>query len=139
MPLILNTEAQTRRPAIVTWDPNDWKQFDEASDQVSDLLAQGYKYDRKPTIEAGEARLIPPARTPYMGVMRILDKTGDKRVTWDRREAAQVGDAKTMFDNLIASGHTAFATRSDGSKGARIEEFDSVLEEIIMVPKTVAG
>jgi hypothetical protein len=139
MPLVLNTEAQTRRPIIVTWDPSNMAQFDEASGQVSDLLSQGYKYDRKPVATDGEARLIPPARDPFKGCFRILCADGDKRVTWDRREAAQVDDARTMFNDLIASGHTAFATRSDGTKGSRIEEFDSVLEEIIMVPKTVAG
>ena len=138
MPLVLNTQAETRRPVIVTWDPSNRVQYDEARGQLAELLAQGYNYEQLSSTD-GEARLIPPARDPFKGCFRILCEDGDKRVTWDRREAAQVGDAKKMFDDLIASGHTAFATRSDGSKGARIEEFDSVLEEIIMVPKTVAG
>jgi Tfp pilus assembly protein PilX len=81
-----------------------------------------------------------------MGMLRIMSKRGDDRVTWDQRRVA-VGDraaeaavreAERIFADQRARGATAFRIDS-GKAPTRIETFDATAEQIVMVPRVIGG
>ncbi len=81
-----------------------------------------------------------------MGMLRIMSKRGDDRVTWDQRRVA-VGDrdaesavreAERIFAEQRARGATAFRVDS-GKAPTRIETFDPTAEQIVMVPRVIGG
>ena len=62
-------------------------------------------------------------------------KDGDKRVIWDKRDMAQIQDAKKMFNELVAKGLAPYSVGVDGKASAQvISEFDPLAEEIIFLP-----
>jgi len=74
-----------------------------------------------------------------MGEIRLLDKTGDLKVMWDKNNVDEVNAAKEQFNNLIDKGYTAFSVEKDGGKGKKVTEFDKSMEKIIMVPIVRGG
>ena len=81
-----------------------------------------------------------------MGLLRVLSKRGDERVTWDVPDVA-VGDpealaavceAERIFNEARAHGATAFKIASD-CPIERMERFDQAAEQIVMVPRVVGG
>lgn len=81
-----------------------------------------------------------------MGMLRVLSRRGDDRVTWDVRlletgdaeAAAAVREAERIFTVQRAKGATAFKVET-GQAPARIEQFDQTAEQIVMVPRVVGG
>ncbi len=75
-----------------------------------------------------------------MGVMRVIDRTGDSRVAWKSGDAASVDRAQAIFDRLLAGRQLAFARPAAGPASAaeRIWAFDPSAEEILWV-RPVAG
>lgn len=81
-----------------------------------------------------------------MGMLRVMSKRGDDKVTWDTKGVA-VGDpealaavreAEAIFAAQRARGATAFKVEP-GEAPVRIEKFDQTAEQIIMVPRVVGG
>lgn len=70
------------------------------------------------------------------GVFRIMTpKDGDKRVVWDRRDFAQILEAKSMFDDCVVKGLMPYRVGLNGKASAEImTEFDAHAEEIIFLP-----
>jgi hypothetical protein len=149
MPLMLNT-PETARPKRIVWDPKSTTDAYEAGLKTGELLKQGWT----PTTSLGDSEalgemvMVPPQKDANMGVMRVLDESGDSRIVWDRRDKNQVKEAFAKFKDFIVKGYRAYVVRSDGSKGSRLDEFDPLLEEImvgkrpeeiVMVPATVPG
>jgi hypothetical protein len=81
-----------------------------------------------------------------MGMLRVMSKRGDDKVTWDSRgvvvgdpEAlAAVREAEAIFAAQRARGATAFKVET-GKTPVRIDQFDQTAEQIIMVPRVVGG
>lgn len=76
------------------------------------------------------------------GAFRIMTpKDGDKRVVWDKRDFAQIIEAKAMFDECVAQGLVPYLVGLDGRATAEVmTEFDPHAEEIIFLPiAMVAG
>lgn len=81
-----------------------------------------------------------------MGMLRIMSKRGDDRVTWDSRRVAigdpeaeaAVREAERIFNDSRARGATAFKVDADKTT-TRIEEFDRTAEQIVIVPRVVGG
>ena len=73
------------------------------------------------------------------GMLCVLDKTGDTKTVWDRRNEAEVAAAKAQFEALKGQGYLAFSVAKDGSKGEQIHEFDPDAEKIILSPPLVGG
>lgn len=132
MPLIMGG-VSTARPQLVSWDPDAAPQCRDATVRIDQLLAEGFVLD---FARRGEARLLPPGRSPHQILFRILTDNGDDRLVWDRRVASEVEDAAQRFRDLLARGYRAFCAKANGLKGHAIELFDPSLEEIIMVPAT---
>lgn len=150
MPLLLNTLG-SERPKRIVWDPQNAKEVHEAGLQTRRLLSEGWTSGDTTVHQAeteGEVVLYPPQQKMYLGIMRVLDESGDRRIVWDRRDARQVKEAFQKFKEFRSQGYRAYTVRSDGSRGSKLEEFDSLLEEILigkqkvdllLVPPTIPG
>lgn len=75
-----------------------------------------------------------------MGVMRVIDRTGDSRVAWKVGDATSVDRAREIFDRLLGERQLAFArsARAPATTAERIWSFEPAAEEIIWV-RPVAG
>jgi hypothetical protein len=72
--------------------------------------------------------------------MHVLDHTGHTKISWDPSIPSEVAVARATFEALTKDNkHRAFTTDDDGGKGRRINEFDSSLEELVMVPHVGGG
>jgi hypothetical protein len=83
-------------------------------------------------------RIMEDGEKPQKGhhVFRVMTaKDGDKRVIWDCRDLAQINDAKTMFDELVAQGLVPYKVGTDGRATSEVmDEFDPAAEEVIFLP-----
>jgi hypothetical protein len=76
-----------------------------------------------------------------MGIMRIVDETGDTTLTWSREDEASVVAAAEMFTRMAARKHLPFA-RSAGAPASEAElvrHFDPDVEEIVWVRPVQGG
>ncbi|HEY7349409.1 MAG TPA: hypothetical protein VH599_13930 [Ktedonobacterales bacterium] len=81
-----------------------------------------------------------------MGMLRVMSRRGDDRVTWDLQKAevsdpealAAIREAERIFTDERARGATAFKVEA-GKPVERIEQFDQTAEQIVMVPRVVGG
>lgn len=70
------------------------------------------------------------------GCFRIMTpKDGDKRVVWDSRDFAQIHEAKSMFDELVAQGLVPYRVGVGGQPSSEVMvEFDPYAEEVVFLP-----
>lgn len=81
-----------------------------------------------------------------MGMLRIMSRRGDDRVTWDGQKIsagdpdalAAVREAERIFAQERAKGATAFRI-SPGKPAERIDQFDKTAEQIVLVPRVIGG
>lgn len=81
-----------------------------------------------------------------MGMLRVMSRRGDDRITWDGQKArsgdaeatAAVREAERIFAQERAKGATAFRVET-GKPLQRIDQFDATAEQIVMVPRVVGG
>lgn len=135
MPLCLNAclnadPTMDLRKRIV-WDPSKTEDVLEAQHRIDVLRGQGFTVIEGPFLP-GEMVLEPPKRSEDLMVLRILDDSGDTRIVWNRKSEEQIKEARQKFEEHIQRGYRAYVCRSDGSKGRRIDYFDSLLEEIVL-------
>lgn len=74
-----------------------------------------------------------------VGVMVILDRTGDTKHIWDRNNATEVEAMREVFDTMTEKGMVAWSVTRKGNKDQRITEFDPTAEKIIFAPALVGG
>ncbi len=136
MPLSLDVPSD--QPEVVSWEPTPEGEK-EALDRIDWLKSQGYSF-KELNRKEGYAKMLPPSLPENMGLMRVISENGDDRIIWDRGSADEVRDAAKKVQELKAKGHTAYYAKTDGGKGAEMEEFDPFSEEaIILVPKRRPG
>lgn len=136
--------VETDRGQTVLWNPGSPQEIIDATDRINKLRNDGFNLV---SMTKGEARLVPPELGPTQSVMRILSQNGDDRLIWDRSRKDEVKEAFDKFNELLKKGYTAYITKSDGTKGHKITEFDPGLEEILfaeikeatLVPRVVPG
>lgn len=88
------------------------------------------------TTTAPEAIEVPEGH----GLMSTLDRTGDLRVMWDRKNRAEVRAAEQQFKDLTGKGYLAYEAKGkDGNQGEQIREFDPKAERIVLVRPPVGG
>lgn len=81
-----------------------------------------------------------------MGMLRIMSRKGDERVSWDLQKAevndpeaiSAIREAERIFNQERARGSTAFKVEP-GKPVERLETFDRTAEQIVMVPRVVGG
>ena len=74
-----------------------------------------------------------------IGTLKIMDRTGHTKITWTRGNDEEVRTARSMFEDMIGKGHSAFRVGSGGGRGERITAFDPAAESIIMVAQLSGG
>jgi hypothetical protein len=129
MPLSLGVD--TELPELVTWDPEDPRQAEEAEQHIQSLWMEGYQTQ---STEPGQVRLSPPKRKASEGLLRVLTDNGDDRIVWDRNDAAQVREAHEDFAKYVGQNYRAYTVLDDGSRGHEIDTFDPSASEILLVP-----
>lgn len=81
-----------------------------------------------------------------MGMLRIISKRGDDRVSWNADKAlagdaearAAVREAERIFARERAAGATAFRIAADKAP-SRLDQFDPQAEQIVMIPRVAGG
>lgn len=73
-----------------------------------------------------------------MGMLAILDHTGDTQKQWDVNDAASVAEAGKVFDEFREKNYLAYKKVGEGS-GEQIRAFDPTAEEIVMARPLVGG
>lgn len=74
------------------------------------------------------------------GMLSTLDRSGDIRQMWDRKNKDEVAAARKQFDDLTSKGYMAYkAEGKKGEQGEQIREFDPKAERIILVKALVGG
>ncbi len=81
-----------------------------------------------------------------MGMLRVMSRRGDDRITWDEQKVAAsdpealaaIREAERIFTQERAKGATAFRVNT-GQQTERIEQFDYTAEQIVLVPRVVGG
>jgi hypothetical protein len=81
-----------------------------------------------------------------MAKMRVLSARGDTVIEWDGRKVEQgdaealaaVREAERIFSEQRARGATAFKVLP-GQPAERVDEFDPLVEQIIVVPRVAGG
>lgn len=75
-----------------------------------------------------------------MGIMRVLDRSGDTTLTWELEDQASTRRAEELFAQLEAERKIPFARTAGApaSEAERITAFDPTFEEIVWV-RPVAG
>jgi hypothetical protein len=148
--LSLSTSTKSENPYFslpqrLVWDPKSTTERDEAIKKIASLTDKGFVVQN--SIE-GECLLNPPARPRDLFICRVLDPTGDSRLVWNKNSISEINEAKQKFNDYLKKGYKAYACRRDGSKGARLDSFDALMEELlvekgqpegIMVPPTSPG
>lgn len=77
-----------------------------------------------------------------MGILRILDQTGDTALEWQIEDDASLRAVRAEFDRLV---HTerwhAFArpTGAPADDATLVREFDAAAEEIVLTRPLVGG
>jgi hypothetical protein len=85
-------------------------------------------------------RLVPHQREEKeVGLMRILDHTGDTPVRWDVLDGRATDSARQIFCNLNAEGKTAFARYAPEKEFRLVRDFDPVADEILWVRPLQGG
>lgn len=66
--------------------------------------------------------------------------TGHAKYEWDKNDAADVSEARRIFDEKKKQGYSAYRVDpKSGNKGEVIREFDPEAGQVIMVPPFAGG
>lgn len=75
-------------------------------------------------------------------LLRVLDKTGDTRISYDLESGENLAEAKAAFAEALKKGSSVFAVKPGSNETTqRLKSFEdlSTSEEAIVVPKIVSG
>ena len=94
----------------------------------------------------GAISVAPTKEGTTVGILRVMSRRGDDRVTWDQQKVsandaesvAAIREAERIFAQERAKGATAFRI-DQGKPAERIEHFDRTAEQIVLVPRVVGG
>jgi len=123
----------------MTWDPRVPKEIDEAKLRYREAKAKGHQFlseDDKPLDHfpalIGFVKILPQSKVGQC-FFRVLDETGDRRLTWDSTDPDQIEEAAKKFDGYMKKGYRAYAVSLADPKvrGPRIYGFDPKTEEVL--------
>jgi len=94
----------------------------------------------------GKALPIQPVAEPAHQMV-IMDRSGDRTMTWDPNNPSRVRDARNEFDRLLRDGYTAYKMNVVMDNGVIVEEkdgvvvrtFDPTVGKYMMSPRLVGG
>jgi len=71
--------------------------------------------------------------------LRVLNETGDLKVSWDPSKPIEVEAARKQFEDLKKKNYVAYALTKSNKKGKAITEFDPSAEKIVLTPMLQGG
>lgn len=74
-----------------------------------------------------------------MGIMKIIDQTGDTQVAWEVDNAVQAAEAQKQFEQLIRRGGMAYQFQPGETVGEVVQTFDLEAERIVVRPRVIGG
>jgi hypothetical protein len=74
-----------------------------------------------------------------MGVLIVMDRSGDTRHEFDATDARAVGLAERRFKELTGKGFRAVALAKDGGPGKLVNKFDPQVEQTLFIPQLQGG
>lgn len=74
-----------------------------------------------------------------MGVMRVLNRSGDSEMHWDPNLKHSVAQAQTEFDELIKCDLKAWKADEHGVGTEKLNAFDPSAHEIVFTRRLVGG
>jgi hypothetical protein len=77
-----------------------------------------------------------------MKILRVLDSSGDRVVSFDDTEATALAraQAQALFERMLAGGSTAFKVNRGGGKAdEKATDFSTLENETIVVPRIIGG
>jgi hypothetical protein len=83
--------------------------------------------------------MMDKAPVSLVGEMSVMDRSGHKQLKWNTDQLDEVAVAKETFDRLVAKGYSGFGSKTRSEPKHLLNEFDSTMEEVVMVPKIVGG
>lgn len=79
------------------------------------------------------------ATESMIGEMNVMDSSGHKELRWDMGKPEEIAAAQATFDRLLANGYSAFGSKKKAEAKHAMKTFDSTMEEMVLVPRTVGG
>lgn len=70
--------------------------------------------------------------------LSVMDSSGDKETTWHPDSPGEVAAAKAIFDAAKRRGYLVYSQPA-GQAGVALGQFDADVENMIAVPRIVAG
>jgi hypothetical protein len=74
-----------------------------------------------------------------MGRLRVLDKGGDREISWDPEDREQLADARFVFETLVRAGYQAYSLAEDGRSGEFLRRFQPAAHEVVLAPRFQGG
>ncbi len=77
-----------------------------------------------------------------MGILRILDQTGDTMIEWRSEDPASVADVRNQFDRLVRAEKWHAFARDAGARAEEatlVRDFDETAEEIVLTRPLMGG
>lgn len=73
-------------------------------------------------------------------LLRVLDTTGDTRISYDLESGENLAAAKAAFDAAVKKGSSVFNVMPGSNETTqRVTSFGELSEEAVVVPKITAG
>jgi hypothetical protein len=74
-----------------------------------------------------------------MGLLRVLNKGGDKEIPWTPEDREQLDDARFVFETLVREGYQAYSLEENGRTGEFLRRFQPEAYEIVLAPRFQGG
>jgi hypothetical protein len=77
-----------------------------------------------------------------MGILRILDQTGDTMIEWRTDDPASVAGVRAQFDQLVRAEKWHAFARDAGARAddaTLVRDFDETAEEIVLTRPLMGG
>lgn len=74
-----------------------------------------------------------------IGEMSVMNRSGHTQLKWHMDSLREIAAAEDMFNQLIGKGYSAFGSKSKTSPRHAIHEFDSTMEDVVLVPRIIGG
>lgn len=74
-----------------------------------------------------------------MSELQVLDKTGDTRLQWNKKNSDEIAAAKKKFDEFKAKGYLSYSVDEAGKPAEVLHAFDPNEQRITLTPPLKGG
>jgi hypothetical protein len=74
-----------------------------------------------------------------IGEMSVMNRSGHTQLKWHMDSLKETAAAEDVFNQLIGKGYSAFGSKTKAAPKHAIHEFDSTMEDVVLVPRIIGG